>query len=242
MDWPFNQTAHMIQKFIFLCCVLCFLSGCIHQKNPAPVVNAWYQSSATHAAYRVRSGDTIYSIAWAFGLDYHALAAVNHIKSPYAISVGQSLKMTNIARGHAYHGEIQTYKVRHAEIVPSYPSLHWHWPAKGSVIKGYNQNAFDHQGLSITGKVGEPIVASAAGEVVYSGDGIRGYGNLIIIKHNTHMLSAYAFNRKILVHVGERVHAGSIIATMGTNENNQPMLYFEIRKNGIPINPRLFLH
>ena len=97
------------------------------------------------------------------------------------------------------------------------------------------------QGIAISGKYGQPILAAAKGEVVYSGDGVRGYGNLVIIKHNRHYLSAYAYNQRNLVKVGEVVRRGSVIARMGRNNAGQVLLYFEIRRDGRPINPVQFL-
>ena len=118
--------------------------------------------------------------------------------------------------------------------------LQWHWPAKGIVVKNYSA-ANRSYGIDIAGRAGEPVVASAPGTVVYVGNGLRGYGNMVILKHNRTYLTAYAHNRKIKVKEGQRVRAGQIIATMGSTESNRVMVHFEIRKNGKPVNPMGYL-
>jgi lipoprotein NlpD len=117
----------------------------------------------------------------------------------------------------------------------------WFWPAQGKVVKGFSLASGGNRGIEIVGRVGEPVFASAGGKVVYSGSGLRGYGNLIIIKHNDSYLSAYAHNKRLLVKEGMQVKAGQIIALMGNNDAGQVLLHFEIRRNGKPINPMLFL-
>ncbi len=116
----------------------------------------------------------------------------------------------------------------------------WIWPAEGKVIAGYNDTA-NLKGIDIAGKMGEPILASASGKVVYTGNGLRGYGNLIIIKHNKTYLSAYAHNSKILVHEGQEVGRGEKIGEMGESDAKQVMLHFEIRRFGKPVDPMQFL-
>jgi len=227
------------------------LTGCFDKPRLAPVINAWYQPNAKNT-YLVRQGDTIYSIAWAFGLDYRALAKANHLKAPYEITVGEHLRMTTIARGHATrsfspamtdqaveaHQPIAT-TTSHALLSKGY--LQWRWPTKGRLVERFTPNITGSQGIYIAGRWGQPVLAAAGGEVVYSGDGVRGYDNLIIIKHNRQFLSAYAFNQRNLVKVGDIVQAGSVIARMGRNNAGQTLLYFEIRRDGRPVNPLQFL-
>ena len=98
-----------------------------------------------------------------------------------------------------------------------------------------------YQGIEVMGKLGQPVNAAVSGEVVYSGSGVKGYGNLIIIKHNENYLSAYAFNEKRLVSLGQKVKAGQEIALMGRNNAGKTLLYFEIRKNGKPVDPLKYL-
>jgi lipoprotein NlpD len=118
--------------------------------------------------------------------------------------------------------------------------LGWSWPATGRVIGGFSENA-NLKGIDIAGKAGQPVLASAAGKVVYAGSGLRGYGKLIIIKHNKTYLSAYAHNREILVKEGQQVAKGQQVAEMGDSDSDQVKLHFEIRRLGKPIDPTKFL-
>lgn len=123
-----------------------------------------------------------------------------------------------------------------ASAVISSGEIQWRWPAKGKIIATYSPK-MGKKGVDIAGKLGEPIYAAAAGKVAYCGNGLKGYGNLIIIKHNDEFLSAYAHNQKLLVHEGEQVKAGQMIATMGKTESKRVMLHFEIREAGQSVNP-----
>jgi lipoprotein NlpD len=116
----------------------------------------------------------------------------------------------------------------------------WMWPATGRVVTGISENP-NLKGIDIAGKAGQPVVASAAGKVVYAGSGIRGYGKLVIVKHNATWLSAYAHNRDILVKEGQQVAKGQSIAEMGNTDAEQVMLHFEIRRHGTPVDPLKYL-
>lgn len=235
--------------FIFLSILL---AGCTSELASAPVINGWHQPNAASQTYVVRQGDTLYSIAWAFGLDYRSLVEANHLQAPYSIHVGQSLVMTSnppSEQGESSHtnGRTSSVVTPHTDqtVAQSGGSTidlsHWAWPAKGQLVSRFSSSSSGYQGIEIAGKLGQPIYASTAGEVVYSGSGVRGYGNLIIIKHNTNYLTAYAFNQKRLVTVGETVRLGQEIALMGQNNAGKTLLYFEVRKNGKPVNPLSFL-
>ena len=115
------------------------------------------------------------------------------------------------------------------------------WPTSGRITSNYKANDSSRKGIDISGQEGQPILATATGDVVYSGNGLIGYGELIIIKHSDQFLSAYAHNRKRLVSEGEKVKAGSKIAEMGRNDRNQVLLHFEIRVNGSPRDPLTYL-
>jgi lipoprotein NlpD len=117
----------------------------------------------------------------------------------------------------------------------------WRWPADGKVVGTYVAGDQTKQGLDIAGSAGDPVRAAADGEVVYSGNGLIGYGELIIVKHNANFLSAYGHNRKRMVSEGERVKAGQEIAEMGSTSASRDELHFEIRKNGKPVNPLDYL-
>jgi len=130
--------------------------------------------------------------------------------------------------------------------------VRWQWPYVGKVIARYSvassrkgntrkNNKNLNKGIDIKGKFGDAIRAAAAGEVVYAGSALRGYGRLIILNHNEHYLSAYGFNKKIFVKEGQIVKAGDVIAEMGKNRLQQTLLHFEIRKDGRPVNPVWYL-
>lgn len=241
---------------IFISALL--LGGCGGESRLAPVVNAWYQPK--HATfYRVRRGDTIYSIAWAFGLDYRALARANGLRAPYSIDPGQRLKMTAVPSGRyvakapKFHEKVSRQSVRRhhkktkkpinpVRINRHFPKVvHWRWPVNGKIMSYFSRHGRGRPGITLAGHYRMPLRAAASGVVVYSGDGVRGYGNLIIIKHNDSYLSAYGFNAKNLVRVGQFVRAGKIIALMGKNSEGHPRLYFEIRRDGHSVNPLKFL-
>ncbi len=118
--------------------------------------------------------------------------------------------------------------------------IDWAWPASGKVIAGFSETA-NLKGIDIAGKAGQPVLASGPGKVVYAGNGLRGYGKLIIIKHNNTFLSAYAHNREILVKEGQQVTRGQKIAEMGDSDADQVKLHFEIRRFGKPVDPAKFL-
>lgn len=117
----------------------------------------------------------------------------------------------------------------------------WLWPTKGRVIKNFSAGEQGNKGIDIAGQRGQPIVSTAAGTVVYSGNALRGYGNLIIVKHNDNYLSAYAHNDKLLVSEGQSVSSGQKIATMGSSGSKSVKLHFEIRYQGKSVNPKRYL-
>ena len=117
--------------------------------------------------------------------------------------------------------------------------VEWGWPAQGKIIAGFSEAS--NKGLDIAGKLGDPVIASAPGRVVYSGSGLRGYGKLVIIKHNKTYLSAYAHNKDILVKEGQSVVKGQKIAEVGNTDSDTPKLHFEIRKLGKPVDPAKYL-
>lgn len=201
----------------------------------------------------VQAGDTLYSIAWDAGLDYRALAEWNGIAPPYLIRPGEKLSLRP-PHGRNRARRAGTAETSSASASPSSrrssaspakspDSLRvpaWVWPAKGRIIRRFSRNAAS-RGIDIAGKAGETVRSAADGRVVYAGDGLRGYGELIIVKHNDLFLSAYAHNRKLLVHEGEEVRRGQPIAEMGSTGTNRVKLHFEIRKEGVAVNPLQYL-
>jgi lipoprotein NlpD len=236
------------------------LGGCA--TNNAPVIDGWQQNIAEKSNdYRVEPGDSIYSIAWAFGMDYKDLARFNHLSEPYAIYAGQILHMSAPSYPPAIQAiskplvvpkpitkpvHITAPSVRPTpslkEVAAQPPANRWLWPTQGHLIRSFSTLSGGNRGLDIGGKLGQKVSVSAAGKVVYTGSSLPGYGNLIIVKHNDRELSAYAFNRIILVKEGQSVKAGQAIAEMGTDDAGKPMLHFEIRKNGKPVNPMTYLN
>ena len=207
--------------------------------------------------YVVQPQDTLYSIAWRHDLDYRALARWNGIGADYRISVGQVLSLrpatppletTAPAKRTPPPGAAAPSgaPVPPGAVPPSVPmapsgqapaSARWMWPT--SVLQ--SPHAVAGGGILLQGILGQPVRAACSGRVVYVGSGIRGYGNLIIIKHDENFLSAYAHTREVAVHEGQEVLRGQVMAQMGVGPHQSAALYFEIRLNGKPVDPLPYL-
>jgi lipoprotein NlpD len=293
-------------RYIILLLMAALITGCASRGYRAPVVDRGdaTRRSAAEAArtrgqhekdwrpevYVVQKGDTLYSIAFNYGFDYHELADLNHIEDPSLISIGQEIhlfpgrsssasmvevkpietllkeqpKVVKYAYSEAAMVQIekvQEQKPGHAMVanLESKPDTKpdakaaadegdeadesvqgWTIPAQGKVIGEFSETA-NRKGIDIAGTLGQPVYASAAGKVVYSGSGLRGYGKLIIIKHNKTYLSAYAHNDKVLVKEGESVTRGQKIAAMGNTDASEVKLHFEVRRFGKPVDPAKYL-
>jgi lipoprotein NlpD len=129
-------------------------------------------------------------------------------------------------------------KPAEAQAVPDDESIAWIWPADGKVIGTFSEGK---RGIDIAGKLGQPVLAAGAGKVLYAGSGIRGYGNLVIVKHSNNLLSAYAHNKTIFVKEDQTVAKGQKIAEMGNSDSDSVKLHFEIRQQGKPVDPSKFL-
>lgn len=291
-----------------------FLAACAGPP-PAPVEDRSFGNAyqgTPDGYYRVRKGDSLYAIAFRFGLDWRQIAQWNDIASPYVIHPEQLLRVGSTATqasssspaitgsgvqttaapapgsqtrtldtpqssstreydpgseapgstsadaelstavGTPVAGDATTATTAAATkgskqpagvsySAPAGDPDRWLWPTEGRIISRFQANDPTRKGVDIGGQAGQKVIASAPGQVVYSGSGLIGYGELIIIKHSDRMLSAYAHNQKRLVSEGEQVAAGSSIAEMGTNDRSQAILHFEIRVNGVPIDPLNFL-
>ena len=125
--------------------------------------------------------------------------------------------------------------------VARHGKLHWQWPVKGRVVSRFSHKDPDLDGIKIAGKRGQKVVAAESGTVVYTGSGLIGYGQLIIVKHDNEFLSAYGLNSRLYVKEGQKVKRGQHISDMGTNSAGQPMLHFEIRRYGKPVDPMVYL-
>ena len=255
--------------------------------------------------YTVRKGDTMFLIAYISGLDVKELAALNNMKEPYNLSVGQTLKVSNGrsqsvaqpavapqpqtpvqqpvsseptvtytpgANGTQYgsDGTItgpvkatagglppvnttpvnQPVQIQNQPVVsqpipqdnaPLASTIAWRWPTSGNVVQGFSSSDGGNKGIDIGGSRGQTVNAAADGRVVYAGNALRGYGNLIIIKHNDDFLSAYAHNDSILVKDQQEVKAGQQIAKMGNTGTNDVKLHFEIRYKGKSVDPTRYL-
>ncbi len=251
-------------RLVSILIVACLLVSACSGPARAPVVSPGeYKRSAVIRPgsinkpdyYVVQRGDTLYSIAWNFGLDYRDVSAWNKIRPPYTIYPGQKIRLKPASKRNRAATEKRPAKRqsspsvsgnqrkhsqadRPANIVSSGP-VKWNWPTMGKVID--SDSPISKNGIDIAGKLNQPVNAAADGIVVYSGSGLLGYGKLIIIKHNEVYLSAYAHNSRLLVKEGQRVAAGQHIAYMGKTSNGRVLLHFEIRKNGQPDNPLKYL-
>ena len=283
------MTPSICCKLFSLIIVLSITSGCSTGYAPVSDIGSYREinknTSATRnrtraksvpLSYKVRSGDTLYSIAWKYGLDFKKLARQNSISNRYLIYSGQvlsikpreeskkvsankdvvlnentkeSLIRNSIESSNknivAKSGKNITKKatIKKAKTVSSSVSkkhqksaqkLRWSWPAKGQRLNNFNS---ENKGLNLKGNSGDTVRAAASGTVVYAGNGIIGYGNLIIIKHSQEYLSAYAHNSVILIKEDMKIKGGEKIAEIGSTGTTKTMLHFEIRKDGKPDNP-----
>ncbi|AIL32835.1 hypothetical protein IX83_05465 [Basilea psittacipulmonis DSM 24701] len=201
--------------------------------------------------YKVKAGDTLYSIAKRSNTDLATLKSINRLSDASKLSVGQQLLLpskadvTNQVEKVASAEKVQTQvtpTTKHTtqekakETVATSGS--WAWPTKGKVIRSFSASS---RGIDISGKEGQPVYATANGTVSYAGNGLRGYGNLILIVHANKYISAYAHNQKLLVKKGQQVKKGEQIATLGKTDTDTPKLHFEIRRDGTPVNPLNYL-
>jgi len=208
--------------------------------------------------HEVQKGETLYSISWRYGQDVNQIAAWNDLNAPYVIHQGQQLRIapplnkTNpallkpIRRDQTTSPNVTTAPITQAQVrtAPSKAKaepLTWRWPAEGKLLRTFSAKKMDRKGIDISGTAGTAVRAAASGRVVYSGNGLTHYGNLLIIKHNESYLSAYAHNEKLLVKEGMVVKKGQKIAAMGATGSDRVMLHFEIRRNGKPVDPQRYL-
>ena len=237
------------------------LSGCASK----PQVNNSARYATAPNFYTVRSGDTLSGIAARYGLSYLSIAEMNDIAPPYRIYVGQSIRLkagnaprTTSTRPVTQAAPIQrqtvtlpttpatptpvtsTTTTTTSSTTPSTPvrssTLRWVKPSQGAVIAQFNL-ASNIKGIRYGGNVGDPIYAAADGQVVYAADGLKEYGNLILIKHIDGYITAYAHNSKMNVSSGQNVTACQKIAEMGSSGATRTMLEFQVRLDGKPINP-----
>jgi lipoprotein NlpD len=204
--------------------------------------------------YVVRKGDTLYSIALEHGADYREVAAWNQLTDPTKINVGQVLRVTppeesRVQVGRAKlpeRGEARPLDLPPpaAKAPPSPPQQEpsgseFVWPVRGKVIAGFAEPR--RKGIDIDAKVGDTVVAAAAGRVTYTGTGIPGLGKLVVIKHDNGFITVYAHNRDILVKEQQAVRRGQKIAEVGNTDADRPKLHFQIRKGSAAVDPMRYL-
>ena len=241
-----------------VCALLAALALCFSACTSAPPYE--------QRVHVVRAGETLFSIAWANGVDQRDLARWNGIKNPDVIQVGQRLRLSpptsaetqaksgKAAPAPAVRGRAAgstggnaggsaskpSQKPPAEPPLPNLPPPQWTWPADGSVATRFGSHEGIATGVGIGGHAGDAVRAAAAGRVVYAGSGLVGYGQLVIIKHNETYLTAYGYNSELLVMQGQDVTRGQKIASMGLGPERQPRLHFEIRRNGVPVDPLQF--
>ncbi len=255
--------------------LLGMLSGCTAGLVPVIDLNdaAYGSARAGGTVHIVSKGESLHSIAWRYGLNYRQLAAANGIAIPYTIYPNQRLSLRQRAQPVKATSPARLAVTRVAPA-PSRPAVvklapapsrpastptvstltggAWHWPTQG-VVARYN-GLGRKKGIDINGRSGQAVFPAKGGKVVYAGNGIRGYGNLLIVKHDAEYLSAYAYNKRVLVAEGDQVEVGQKIAELGRGPGRGPgrgsgtgqstagaaqeaKLYFEIRRAGKAVDP-----
>lgn len=226
----------VIYRHKFYLCALLYglfiLSSCTDYQSVAPVQDVTTERQGNYLIHRVESGETLYAIAWRYERDYLDLAHINQLKPPYAIHPGQMIYLNQSPYVQKYAKKQISHHPQHQEktIIPR----NWIFPAKGKIIHGFSSR---NKGIDIAGSYGAPVCATEGGKVVYAGNGIRGYGNLLIIKHGENFLTAYAYNKTLLVIENQNVRKGQQVATMGKSNSGAVLLHFEVRFKGKPVNP-----
>ncbi len=221
-----------------------------------------YENAGKPGYYTVKPGDTLLRISLENGQSMHDVARWSHVENPNRIEVGQVLRVvppaagevvikpiakptvTASAAGLAASAAAAPASVASAPVAAVKPAatdseINWVWPAGGVVLAGFDE--LKNKGLDIGGVAGEPVIAAADGRVVYVGAGLRGYGNLIILKHDNVFLSAYAHNQTLLVKEDQAVQKGQKIAEMGSSDADRVKLHFEVRRQGKPVDPVKYL-
>jgi len=265
---PILRGSRSAQWILALIGVSVLLSACTTPRTkPATVVDRSQVESVSSAAvvptppgyYRVKRGDTVLRIALDQGQSYRDIVRWNNLTDPNLIEVDQLLlvrppagkmtvkPLTSAATTPAPQKNADQRMVEPAAepkieaVKPDAPppGIRLSWPAKGKVVEDFVDGK--NKGIDIAGKLGDPIQAASDGRVVYAGNSLRGYGNLVIVKHDNTYLTAYAHNRNLLVKEGDAVRKGQKIAEMGDTDANSVRLHFELRVNGKPVDPLPYL-
>ena len=221
-----------------------------------------FENAGKPGYYTVKPGDTLIRIGLDNGQNWRDIVRWNNLENPNIIEVGQVLRVVPptsenplvvtrpVSPGSAVASPAQAASAAKPASAPAAASnpqpsnsgeedIAWIWPSQGSLIAGFDEAK--NKGLDIAGKAGDAVNASADGRVVYAGAGLRGYGNLIILKHNNTFLTAYAHNQTLLVKEDQTVKKGQKIAEMGNSDADRVKLHFEIRRQGKPVDPAKYL-
>lgn len=240
--------------------VFCVLCSCSSGRN-ASVYDHSGSIQYSGRVHLVARGETLFSIAWKYNIECNKLADFNGIKPPYTIYPHQEIRLdipknnTNVRRSTAAENNVNTdkkaldkrskYNTKNidwaSKTVEFDGSLKWQWPVKGKIVALLKGELELNKGIDLVGKLGEPVLAAASGQVVYAGGGLSSYGKMLIIKHNETFLSAYAHNSELLVKEGDFVKGGQRIADMGSSGTDRVKLHFEIRCEGSPVDPLKYL-
>ena len=246
---------------LLLSSAMIFMVGCsVPRTKPANVVDRSGGASepAPPGYYRVKKGDTLARIALDNGQAPRDVAQWNISENPKfnpnLIEVGDLVrvkapagskmaakpveKKAQVDSSKADSSKADTKADESKTEMVAEPGIRLAWPAKGKVTQDFSES---NKGINIAGKLGEPVTAAADGKVVYAGNSLRGYGNLVIVKHDNTYLTAYAYNKTLLVKEGDIVKKGQKIAEMGDTDTNAVQLHFELRVNGKPVNPTPYL-
>ena len=214
--------------------------------DPATLPGA--ENAGKPGYYTVKSGENLMQIAREHNQNWRDVVRWNNLDNPNRIEVGQVLRVVPPAAAVAAAPRPAPGATPAAPAPSPAPSsppsaggddVDFIWPASGPVVAGFDEAK--NKGLGIAGKAGDPVQAAADGRVVYAGSGLRGYGNLIILKHNNTFLTAYAHNQTLLVKEDQNVKKGQKIAEMGSTDADRVKLHFEIRRSGKPVDPARYL-
>ncbi len=235
------------QNIGLLLSIVMLAVGCHSDGSKPPVITLGEINLGSNKYHVVAKGETLYSISFHYGLDYKHVAAVNNIHSPYYIYADQKILIEGIKprRQRARQKTVAKHQPQKPPLARTGESQHsnikWRWPVKGELIRGFALTGNVNKGVDIRGQLGESVGSAADGVIVYAGGGLGGYGKLVIVKHNERFLSAYGHNRKILVKEGDKVKGGQVVAEIGSSGPNLEMLHFEIRRDGKPEDPLIYL-
>ena len=185
----------------------------------------------------VRSGENLYFIALRYGLKYQDLLLWNQISDGEIILPGQIIKLSSPVNNPIRVKSVKASKAPKAIPKKINSNSQWIKPTQGDIKRRFNNKSKVFRGILLSGDLGQAVSASSDGRVVYAGDGLVGYGQLVIIKHNDVFLSAYGYNDSVFVEEGDFIRKGQKIASMGLSPEDVPRLYFEVRRSGNPIDP-----